>query len=271
MKKDLEPRVLGHAEDNDGIEEYDNALPDWWLGLFLFTIVWGIGYAVEYHLISHRSQAGRYESEMLAAAERWPQNEAKALAFDEATVAAGQEVFTQTCASCHGAALTGGIGPSLVDATWIHGGEPEQIRATITNGVPAKGMPSWGPILGPDKVAKVAAFVVTKAKEGGGAPAAGAVLAAAAPAAEASLTGEQVFTQNCVACHGDKMQGLVGPSLVDATWIHGNSLEDITRTITNGVPEKGMVSWGPILGEEKIALVAKYVYESNQAAASASN
>lgn len=265
-------RLLGHAEDNDGIEEYDNALPDWWLGLFLFSIVWAVGYAVEYHFVSHRSQEGLYEAEMLAAAERWPQNETRELVYDEATVAAGQEVFTQTCASCHGATLTGGIGPSLVDTTWIHGGEPEQIRATIQNGVPAKGMPTWGPILGPDKIAKVAAFVVTRAREGAAAAPAGdaTVAGTAAPAGE-PLSGQQVFVQNCVACHGDKMQGVVGPSLVDATWIHGGTLEDITRTITNGVPDKGMVSWGPILGDDKIALVAKYVYESNQAAVTAQN
>ena len=37
--------MMGHADDNDGIEEYDNPLPDWWVGLFLITIVYGIGYA----------------------------------------------------------------------------------------------------------------------------------------------------------------------------------------------------------------------------------
>ncbi|MCB9683779.1 MAG: c-type cytochrome [Alphaproteobacteria bacterium] len=258
-------RLLGHAEENDGIEEYDNALPDWWLGLFIFTIIWGIGYAVEYHFVSGRSQAGYYEAEMVAAAEKWPESKPQALAFDDATVAAGKEIFGQQCASCHGAALTGGIGPNLVDATWIHGGEPEQIRATITNGVPEKGMPTWGPILGPDKIAKVAAYVVTEAKKGGSAaPVDGQV--AATGGTEEPMTGEAIFKQNCVACHGENMQGLVGPSLVDAEWIHGGTLEDITHTITNGVPEKGMVSWGPILGEEKIGIVAKYVFDQNQAA-----
>ena len=73
-------RVLGHADDNDGIDEYDNQLPPWWTFMFFFTVVWGIGYAVDYHFISKRSQAASYEAEMLAAAEQWPEQESAALA-----------------------------------------------------------------------------------------------------------------------------------------------------------------------------------------------
>lgn len=162
-----ENRLLGHAADNDGIDEYDNALPDWWLGLFLFTIVWGIGYAIEYHLVTGRSQAASYEAEMAAAKERWPQTAPKALAFDEASIEAGKKIFQEQCVACHGANLQGGIGPSLVDAVWIHGADPEQIRDTVTNGVPAKGMPTWGPILGPEKVSKVVAYVATEFQKTG--------------------------------------------------------------------------------------------------------
>ena len=268
QKKDV---ILGHSGDNDGIEEYDNALPDWWLGLFAFTVVWGIGYGVDYHFISKRSQTAGYDAEMAAAAERWPQQQPGELAFDDATVAAGAEVFATTCASCHNAALTGGIGPNLVDKTWIHGFEPEQIRKVITEGVPAKGMPTWGPLLGPDKVAKVTAFVYESAKKAGAldgatVAAAGTPTAPATPPGDGAVTaaapasGEDVYKQNCVPCHGDQLQGLVGPSLVDAQWIHGSSLEQIEATITNGVPEKGMVSWGPILGAEKIKAVASFIH-----------
>ena len=259
-------RLLGHASDNDGIEEYDNALPDWWLGLFLFTIVWAIGYGVEYHFVSERSQNKYYEAEMAAAKLKWPDSGPKPLVFDDATLTAGATVFQQQCAACHGANLGGGIGPNLLDAPWIHGADPEQIRATVTNGVAAKGMPAWGPVLGSDKIGKVVAYVVTEFKKTGLTPVAAATTAAAPAQAGEVLTGEQIFVQNCVACHGADMKGLVGPSLVDTVWIHGGTLADIERTITNGVPEKGMVSWGPVLGAEKISLVAQYVFDKNQAA-----
>jgi cytochrome c oxidase cbb3-type subunit III len=259
--------VLGHASDNDGIEEYDNALPDWWLGLFLFTIVWAIGYGVDYHFVSGRSQTAYYEAEIAAAKVRWPDSGPKPLAFDDETLKAGAKVFGEQCAACHGAALGGGIGPNLLDAGWIHGSEPEQIRATITNGVAAKGMPAWGPVLGPDKVGKVAAFVIDSFRKTGLTPVAVASGAATpAPVAAEVMTGEGIYTQNCVACHGPELKGVVGPSLVDATWIHGGTLAEIEHTITNGVPEKGMVAWGPVLGAEKISLVARFVHEKNEAA-----
>ncbi|NNK63068.1 MAG: hypothetical protein HKO98_07620, partial [Gemmatimonadetes bacterium] len=57
-------RLLGHADEADGIEEYDNPLPDWWLGLFWFTIIWGIAYGVHYHFIGNRSQESELAAEM---------------------------------------------------------------------------------------------------------------------------------------------------------------------------------------------------------------
>ncbi len=154
--------ILGHAEENDGIEEYDNPLPDWWIGLFIVTIVWGIAYAANYHFLEQTSQIERYEEEMALAALQWPESEApEELSFDASTLDEGAEIYVTQCQSCHNeGGKGGGIGPSLVDAEWIHGSSPEEIRATITNGVLEKGMPAWGQILGPARVAKVAAYIV---------------------------------------------------------------------------------------------------------------
>jgi cytochrome c oxidase cbb3-type subunit 3 len=67
--------------------------------------------------------------------------------------------------ACHGAELKGGIGPDLTDDTWIHGSAPDSVLATIRDGVAAKGMPSWGPILGPDKIRQVAAYILIEGSE----------------------------------------------------------------------------------------------------------
>ena len=72
--------------------------------------------------------------------------------------------------------------------------------------------------------------------------------------------GREIFKQNCTSCHGPEAKGLVGPNLTDNTWIHGGKPEDIQNTITKGVAAKGMPTWGPILGNEKVADVATFIY-----------
>lgn len=162
-------QVLGHADEADGIEEYDNPLPNWWLGLFYLCIAWALAYGVHYHFIAHRSEVQALAAEVAAADKRWPREAAAAAAttvdLSEANVEAGEAIFKANCVACHGANMLGGIGPNLLDTIWIHGGKPEEILHTITVGVPEKGMLTWGPILGPAKVAQVTAYVVMKNRE----------------------------------------------------------------------------------------------------------
>ena len=160
MGKPERDRLLGHADEADGIEEYDNPLPDWWVGMFWLTTIWAIGYGVHYHFIAHRSQPAALAAEVAEAKVRWPDAGPKQLVINDETVGRGRAIFQTNCTGCHGKNLEGGIGPNLTDETWIHGGSPEQVVKTITEGVPAKGMLTWGPILGPEKINDVAAFVL---------------------------------------------------------------------------------------------------------------
>ncbi len=75
--------------------------------------------------------------------------------------------------------------------------------------------------------------------------------------------GEKIYTANCVACHGPNLEGGIGVSLADNQWIHGNRPLDIYNTIRNGVLEKGMPTWGPVLGASRIADVAAFVIHRN--------
>jgi cytochrome c oxidase cbb3-type subunit 3 len=274
--------ILGHEDEADGIQEYDNPLPDWWVGLFWITIIWSFGYLVHYHFIADRSPQAALARELVEAEQRWPEGLAAAgvgeFEITDDAVTAGRQVFQTNCVACHGANMEGGIGPNLLDDEWIHGGTPEAVIDVITNGVVEKGMLAWGPILGAEAVRSVAAYVLARNAESvGGAASTPAQAQAdtrttAATAAEFAVTpdavaaGQQTFQTYCVACHGPNLEGGIGPNLVDDEWIHGGTSADIIRTITNGVPEKGMVAWGPVLGANGVNEVAAYVVSKNAAA-----
>lgn len=99
---------------------------------------------------------------------------------------------------------------------------------------------------------------------------------AAAQAAPAAVTpaaiavGDSIFhkTGNCYACHGPNAQGLVGPNLTDAEWIHGDgSFDFIVATVTKGIPKEGSKSGivmpakgGSTITDVQVKQVAAYVY-----------
>lgn len=72
-------------------------------------------------------------------------------------------------------------------------------------------------------------------------------------------SGGAIFKQNCVACHGDKGQGMVGPNLTDEYWLHGSKINDLFKTIKYGVQAKGMPNWEKQLSPKQIADVANYI------------
>ena len=53
---------------------------------------------------------------------------------------------------------------------------------------------------------------------------------------------------------------MVGPNLTDDYWIHGSNFTDNVKTIWNGVPEKGMITWKNTLKPKEVYEVASYIY-----------
>jgi cytochrome c oxidase cbb3-type subunit 3 len=72
-------------------------------------------------------------------------------------------------------------------------------------------------------------------------------------------SGRDKFNRNCVSCHGALGQGIVGPNLTDAYWIHGGGIKNVYATIKNGVPAKGMISWKLVFMPKEIQEIASYV------------
>src|SRR6478736_7559477 len=72
--------------------------------------------------------------------------------------------------------------------------------------------------------------------------------------------GQQTFSTLCAPCHRADAGGLVGPNLTDDYWIHGSNFVDNVKTIWNGVPQKGMVTWKGSLKPGEVTAVASYIY-----------
>jgi cytochrome c oxidase cbb3-type subunit III len=86
-----------------------------------------------------------------------------------------------------------------------------------------------------------------------------AEILAAVKSPERSKQGKKIFNQRCLPCHGANGQGIIGPNLVDDYWIHGGQLTEIAMTLRNGVLEKGMPAWGPILSEVELQDLISFI------------
>ena len=155
----------GH--DYDGIREFDNRLPNWWLVTLFTTIVFGYGYWFYYHVFDHPSEFAAWQSEEAAIAKKLadsaPMTDSllATLSHDGETVGKGAALFKQQCVACHGEAGEGKIGPNLTDAFWLHGARPTELYNSVSTGVASKGMPAWGAVLGAEKVRSVTAYLQT--------------------------------------------------------------------------------------------------------------
>jgi cytochrome c oxidase cbb3-type subunit 3 len=163
-----ENRLLDHSYD--GIQEYDNPMPRWWVVTFWATIVFSALYLLNVPGIGNgKGRVADYQASMARAAaaaavreqaEGTPTIESMtALLADPQALADGKQVFTTYCAACHRPDGGGQIGPNLTDDAWIHGGTLTEIRETIDAGVLAKGMPEWRKVLAPRQVSAVAVYV----------------------------------------------------------------------------------------------------------------
>ncbi|NCQ25052.1 MAG: cytochrome-c oxidase, cbb3-type subunit III [Roseovarius sp.] len=274
-KKEVE--TTGHSWD--GIEEYNNPLPRWWLWTFYACIVWGIWYVIAYPAwpLVQGATAGykgwstranvaiEIEKAEAANAEinaRLVLADLNAIADEPElqtyATSAGGAVFRTWCAQCHGSGAAGAKGyPNLLDNDWLWGGTIEDIHATISHGVRNEDdadaryseMPVFGEILEPAQIDQVVNYVMSLS----GAPQDAALVA----------DGATVFAENCVACHGEEAKGDItqgAPNLSDAIWLYGGSFDTIKETVTYsryGV----MPPWSARLSEAQVRAVAVYVHQ----------
>ena len=253
--------TTGHVWD--GIEEYNNPLPKWWLYMFILTIVFSVVYLILYPGMGNYKGTLNWTQEGAWAEENTVVLEKRAKLFstfinksipemtkDVKAMEIGERLFANHCSSCHGSSAQGAVGyPNLADNDWLYGGEPATIQQSIAggrNGV----MPPWGAALGEDGVKQVAAYVRDFSEKGQD-----TVLVA---------EGQKKFAMFCVACHGADAKGvqvLGGPNLTDNTWLHYDyeNLEKVNSIIAEGISGK-MPKHSELLDDNSIKVLAAYVY-----------
>jgi cytochrome c oxidase cbb3-type subunit 3 len=277
---------MGH--EYDGIRELNNPLPKWWTYLFVSTFVFAAVYLALFPglgnfkgLLNWQSsdQTVRTLEESKEAIARAQENKqlnqyAKELddadayfgeafralahnadglrpipeiAQDPEAIKVGQRLFLQNCSQCHGSDARGQTGfPNLTDNAWLYGGEPAAIVTTIMQGRIGQ-MPAWKDALGEQGVQEVVSYTLS--------------LSGRKVNAREAEAGKARFVV-CAACHGTDGKGnpAVGaPDLTDQYWLFGDSRAAVTETVMNG--RSGvMPAWKDILGEDKVQLVAAYVW-----------
>ncbi|HIP23716.1 MAG TPA: cytochrome-c oxidase, cbb3-type subunit III [Rhodobacteraceae bacterium] len=274
-----EVETTGH--EWDGIQEYNNPLPRWWLWTTYACIIWGIGYVIAYPAIPLPGGATPgllgYSSRGEVAADiaaidamnaplvaRINELELSEIASDELVGGeadgfaynGGQAVFQTFCAQCHGAGASGLVGyPSLIDDDWIWGGTIEDIHTTISYGIRYEEnldtriseMPAFGEFLSKEEIGDIVQYVGSLSGIND---------------AVATEENEMLFLDNCAACHMDDGTGdrFVGaPNLTDFIWLYGSDVETLTHTVTfarGGV----MPAWEGRLSESQIRQAAVYIH-----------
>ena len=169
--------LLDH--EADGIREFDNALPRWWLHGFYFTIAFAVVYMINYHVLStpvfgNAGMAEEYQAELRGVPNRAPAarpaGSASAVLValkDEPSLAKGRAIFEgpdNVCSACHRPDLGGLVGPNLTDDFWLHGCAVTDIVTSIKTGYPMKGMLAFGSDkpLTDEQLLQVASYVVSK-------------------------------------------------------------------------------------------------------------
>lgn len=252
--------TTGHIYD--GIEEYDNPMPAWWIKMFLITIVFGVGYLVAYPGYGNfpgvlkwtstgqwQNNVNNADTKTEALYQQYLATTIEELATNDKAMRIGKRIFANNCALCHGANAEGGYGfPNLTDKDWLYGGSSEKIRTSISAGRNGM-MPAWESILGNTDLNNVSLYVQSLSDK--------SVVASKVQISE----GKAKYQQLCVACHGADASGniaLGAPNLTDDIWLYGGDAGKIKLSIGKGRMGK-MPSHADLLTEEKIHLLSAYV------------
>lgn len=255
-----EDNTTGHVWDED-LREANNPLPMWWVGLFVLTIVFGLAYLALFPGLGSAkgslgwSAQGQYQAERQQADQAlaqvygaWRDMRVEKIAGDPVARGIGERIFMNNCAQCHASDARGSRGfPNLTDNDWLHGGSPEAIVQTITQGRVGVMPPMAAAVGTSEDVRNLAQYVLS--------------LSGRSTDSVRAALGRSKFSA-CAACHGIGgvgNQALGAPRLNDDIWLHGFGEDFIVSAINKGFHNVMPAQEGR-LTEDQIRVVAAYVW-----------
>ncbi|MDH3626394.1 MAG: c-type cytochrome [Acidobacteriota bacterium] len=159
-------RLLDH--NYDGIQEYDNPMPAWWIWLFVLPVLFAYPYILHYHFGSGPSihdkldkEIAAYANQLLATYGELAPDRKTILSFrtDETAMTGMSSLFRGRCAQCHLADGSGNVGPNLTDDHWKNVTTVTDIPGLIRDGLPVQGMPAWGDRLTETQIVLLSSYV----------------------------------------------------------------------------------------------------------------
>ena len=160
-----EPELTGHVYD--GIQEYDNPTPGWWVWIFVLTVVFSIVYFFVVNMVGtgQLDAVAFYDRQVLADMKATGVLKADGptlmkLAHDDDSLKSGAAIFATNCIVCHGRDGSGLTGPNLTDDNYINVTKLTDIPDVVTKGRSNGAMPGWARI-GNNQIVQVSAYVAS--------------------------------------------------------------------------------------------------------------
>lgn len=265
----LEDGTTGHVWAHGVLREGVRKLPLWWVLMSAGMFIVGFTYLALYPgfgafkgvlgwtsagELARDQEANRAKlGELMQRVDGTP---IETLAADPQVTRAGERLFIDNCAACHGRGARGNprLGaPDLTDNDWLYGGDGKSIMASILDGRRG-GMPAFAGTIDDASIINLVNYVESLS---------------GLPNDHLKATmGKRLFT-TCAACHGIDGKGnaaMGAPNLTDSTWLYGGNQADIATTIRNG--RSGvMPAWRGRLVDGEARAIAAWVYAQSHPAA----
>jgi cytochrome c oxidase cbb3-type subunit III len=252
--------TTGHVFDGD-LRELNNPLPRWWMWLFILSIVFGLIYLTLYPGLGnfegtlawssraeHQSEVDQSLRDIEPLYAKFRAMSPEAVSQNPQATGIGERLFLNQCAQCHGSDARGNKGfPNLTDNDWLHGGNVDQIKTTLTQGRIGMMPPMAAAVGSAEDVRNVAHYVLS--------------LSGSRHESVRAAAGQAKFAA-CAACHGADGKGNIAigaPNLTDNIWLHGAGEAAIVAMIQNGKTNQ-MPAQADKLSADQIHLLTAYVW-----------